>query len=102
MMPAKSWYSSRPSSRIACLAILARALQLLVLVGEELIGEPQDARLLLARHAEDGGEDAQRVRRGDVAREVAFALARPARERVDELAGARLHGGVDAVHARAA
>ena len=71
------------------LARLARALELLVLVREELVGEPQDARLLLARHAEDGGEDAQRVRGGDVAREVALALAALARERVDELARAR-------------
>ena len=72
------------------LAVGARALQLLVLAGEELVGEAQDARLL--RRASTPSTD-ERMRSGCAAatsrREVALALAGLARELVDDLARRR-------------
>jgi hypothetical protein len=38
--------------------VLALALEVRIVGGEELVGEPEELGLLLARHPEDAGEDA--------------------------------------------
>jgi hypothetical protein len=77
------------------LPILACALQVGVVEGEELVRESEDVGLALPRHAEHGREDAERVGGGDVVREVALPLAGFAGELVHELPGARVDDVVE-------
>jgi hypothetical protein len=76
-------------------AILPFTLQFWIVEGEQLVREAEDVGLLLLGHSEHRRQDPERMRRSDVDREVALALAGGAGEAVDGLASAALDHRVE-------